>query len=91
MGGFYSGATAQPLQRQTILGSGVDMPDMSGGYAAPAQAPSLGQPTSGPSRFQSILGSLGQLNQGRGSGSQQNQGVADRLIGFGKNTGLFTL
>lgn len=91
MGGFYQGATAQPLQRQTILGSGVDEPQMAGGYAAPAQAPSLGQPTASPSRFQSILGSLSQMGQGQGDANRQNQGVATRLIGFGKNTGLFTL
>lgn len=90
MGGFYQGAMAQPLQRQTILGSGVDDPQMGGGYAAPAQAPSLGQPTSSPSRFQSILGSLSQWNQGQRQPGQ-NQGVASGLAALGKNTGLFTL
>lgn len=84
MGGYFQGAYAQPLQRQTILGSGVDPAgsSMDSGYAAPEQAPSLGQPTSSPSRFQSILGSLSQWNR-PSQGTNPNQ---NRSIG-----GLFTL
>lgn len=89
MGGLYSGAYAQPLQRQTILGSGVDEPQMSSDYSA-APTTSIGQPTSSPSRFQSILGSLSQWNQGQRQPGQ-NQGVASGLAALGKNTGLFTL
>jgi hypothetical protein len=86
--GFYGGAYAQPLQRQTILGSGVDEPQMEGGYAAPAQAPSLGQPTAGPSRFQSILGSLGQWAGNANSGAGRANNL--RTVGGGIK-GLFTL
>lgn len=86
--GFYGGAYAQPLQRQTILGSGVDEPQMDGGYAAPAQAPSLGQPVAGPSRFQSILGSLGQWGSNAGSGAGRMRNA--QAIGGGIK-GLFTL
>lgn len=88
MGGFYSGAYSQPLQRQRILGSGVDDPQMSGDYAAPAAAPSLGQPTAQPSRFQSILGSLGQWGGNAQSGAGRSRNA--QMIGSGLK-GLFTL
>lgn len=88
MGGFYGGAYAQPLQRQTILGSGIDQPQVEGGYAAPYSPGAIGQPTAHPSRFQSILGSLGQWNQNAGSGAGRTSNLT--TIGSGIK-GLFTL
>lgn len=94
MGGFYAGATAQPLQRQTILGAGVDPSQadasMGGAPQFSPSAGSMGDATQQPSRFQSILGSLGQWNQNRGS-QPQNRSVVSGLASLGKNTGLFTL
>lgn len=90
---FYGGAVA-PLQRQTLLGAGVDPSQadasMSGAPQFAPGAGTLGTPTQQPSRFQSILGSLGQWNQNRG-GPQQNRSVASGLSALGKSTGLFTL
>ena len=89
MSSFYSGAYAQPLQRQATFPVDSSDPNM-GGTPAFAPSTSLGGPTSQPSRFRSILGSLSLWNQPT-AGQSRNQGIIGGLSNLGKTTGLFSL
>lgn len=92
MGGFYSGAYSQPLQRQASYGTGQDMsaPDEAWdmrGPTSPSSAPVGNGPTQQPSRFRAFLGSLGQMGQQQGQPQGQPQQRTGILQGIGNLTG----